>query len=207
MNFADIENAWRSPGNQPDPNAIEQRRQEFIAELRRRKRRQAIFLGVVFAALAAITALLAKQVVAPGPGTDPTDLRGEWSILLFFALPWIGWLFMLRLHRRHNAATTSNADIPIQESISALLDENQSERRRYVFIAILLAATAIALPLVVHQLQAVGKAGPEIEAPAYIVYPSYVALAIAWIAYRIRRSLRPRQRALESLLAQYRSTP
>src|SRR5690606_30448987 len=85
-----------------------------------------------------------------------------------------------------------------------LLDENRTERVRYKFIAGLLAASALVLPVIVYQLRAVGKAGDEIMVPALVIYPAYVLLLLVWFAYYFRKKLSPRKQELETLLSSYR---
>lgn len=202
MNFADIETMWRSPHNRPDAAILEKQKMQFIADLRRRRRGNLFLLAITFVPLAWLTYLIVSHVLAPAPGTTPVDLSREWGIIPFFALPWIGWLFLVRLVRRHH---TRHADYAqsIQASVTALLDENRSERRRHKVIAALLILSALVLPLIVQQLRAVGKAGDEILFPAYVIYPAYVVFVLTWSGWRYRRKLIPRQRELESLRAAY----
>ncbi len=203
MNFADIENAWRSPDHRPDSDQLNARRGALLAELRRRRRRQTIFLGTTLALLILLTGAFAWRALGISSPPPPFAFEQEWGILPFFALPWIGWFLLLRLNRRH-AAGQDLDHRPISASIEAALAENHAERLRHGFIAGLLVVSAAVLPFVVSQLQAVGKAGPELELPAYIIYPAYVAAVVAALIVRHRRTLKPRQRTLETLLATYR---
>jgi hypothetical protein len=202
MNFAEIQNTWQSPHNRPTAAQLEKDKMNFITDLRRRHRGNRIFLGLVLIPLVFITAKMVLHVFWPDPASDKVDLTSEWAIIPFFALPWIGWLLMLRLHLRHRARN-ANHERSITASVAALLDETRTERTRYKFIAALLIASVVVLPVIVFQLRAVGKAGDEIMVPALVVYPLYVLLMLVWFGYQFRRKLNPRKHELETLLKSY----
>jgi hypothetical protein len=202
MNFAEIENAWQSPQNRPTAAQLENEKMNFIADLRRRHRGNRIFLCLVLIPLTYFTAKVVLHVLWLDPALDKVDLSREWGIIPFFALPWIGWFMMVRLHCRHRARN-ANYERSINASVAALLDENRTERMRFKFIAVLLVASALLFPIIVFQLQAVGKAGNEIVIPALVVYPVYVLLMLVWFFFHHRRKLNPRKRELESLLQSY----
>jgi hypothetical protein len=206
MNFAEIQNAWQSPHNQPSAAEREKERMNFITDLRRRHRANRIFLSLVLVPLVYFTAKVGLHLFWPDPELDKVDLRREWAIIPFFALPWIGWFAMLRLHRQHRSRS-ANYERSISASVAALLDENRTERMRYKFISALLITSAIVLPLIVWQLRAVGKAGDEILVPALVIYPAYVLIMLAWFAYTFRKKLDPRKQELESLLKAYNEPP
>lgn len=203
MNFAEIENLWRSPQNRPNAAELEKQKMEFITELRRRRRSACMLLFIAFLPLAFLTGKLVAHILWPDPALDTVDLSREWGVIPFFAVPWIGWFAMLWLYRRHWRAHADYAS-SISASVAALLDENRTERARYKFIAGLLIASVLLLPLVVYQLRAVGKAGDEILVPAFVIYPAYVAGMVIWVISYYRRKLLPRQRELETLLSSYR---
>jgi hypothetical protein len=206
MNFAEIQNAWKSPQNRPTAAQLEKDKMNFITELRRRHRGNRIFLGLVLIPLVYFTAKVVLHVLWPDPALDKVDFTREWAIIPFFALPWIGWFALLRLHRQHRARS-ANYDRSINASVTALLDENRTERIRYKFIAALLIASVIILPIIVFQLRAVGKAGDEILVPALVIYPVYVLGMLGWFAYTFRKKLDPKKRDLESLLQSYDAPP
>lgn len=202
MNFADIEKTWRSPHNRPPAAELEKQKMEFIADLRRRHRGNVLLLTLVFALLVFFTGKVVLHVLWPDPSLDPVDLSREWGIVPFFALPWIGWFFLVYLHRRHRRR---HADYrrSIRSSIEALLDENRAERTRYKAIAVLMIASAVILPLIMEQLRAVGKVGHEIVVPALVIYPAYVVFVLIWSALHYRGKLMRRKRELEGLLQDY----
>lgn len=202
MNFADIETMWHSPQNRPDPAQLEKQKMAFVADLQRRRRGNLIFLALVFTMLVFITGKVVLHVWWPDPALDRVNLAREWAIVPFFALPWIGWFFMVRLHWQHHV-NHPHSDASISASVAALLDENRAERTRYKFIAGLLVASVLVLPVIVFQLMGVGKAGREIVIPALVVYPAYVVGLLIWSWFHHQRKLLPRKLELEALLKSY----
>lgn len=203
MNFAEIQSTWQSPHNRPSAAQLEKDKMNFIADLRRRQRGNRIFLGFVLIPLVFFTAKVVLHVLWPDPSLDRVDLARESAIIPFFALPWIGWFLMLRLHLKHGRRNV-NYERSIQASVAALLDDNRTEGIRYALVGALLIVSALVLPIIVFQLRAVGKAGDEIMIPALVIYPAYVLLMIGWFLYYYRKKLTPRKRELESLLRSYK---
>ena len=203
MNFADIENAWRSPHNRPNAAELEKQKMNFIADLRRRRRAALGLLCISAIPLVFLTGKVVLHVIAPDPSLARVDLGREWAIVPFFALPWIGWLALLRQYvtagRRHRDYASS-----INASLAALLDETRTQRTLHAMVGVLLVISAAILPLIVHQLRAVGKVGDEIVIPAYVVYPVYVFAMVGWIVWNDRRKLLPRLRELEGVISAYR---
>lgn len=202
MNFADIENTWRSPHNQPSRAEIETMKNEFTSELRRRRRGLIVFLIVVFAALTAITTLFGLMALGLTRGGDDFSFTREWGAVIFLLLPWAAAVAIarraLRHHREHADPSRS-----IAESVRALLDENAAERARARTGAILHGVMLLVLPVVVWQLRAVGKAGDEILVPAFVVWPLIVGGILVGMYWHYRRKLLPRRRELEALLKSY----
>jgi hypothetical protein len=202
MNFADIETAWRSPQNRPNPAELEQQKMKLIADLQTRRRRTAIFIGVVFLLLCLITGKLALHLIWPRAGLDRIDLSREWGSLLVFALPWFAAFFFLREYRRHRKQH-ANYERSIAEGVRALLDENRLARNRVKVTAALHGLLLVLLPIVVYQLRAAGKAGDEILLPAFVGWPLIGSGILIGMLYGYRRKLLPRKLELEQLLKSY----
>jgi len=202
MNFADIENTWRSRHNRPSAAELEEMKMKFATDLRARRRTFSIWIAIVLGALAVFTVRLAWFIVAPAPGQDGFDLGREWGALVLFALPWCAGIFFLRRFLRHRAQHADYAR-SIAASVRAALDENRLAQTRTKVVSVLLIATALLLPLIVHQLRAVGKAGDEILLPAYVLFPAFVVIELLVLRYYLRRKLVPRQQELEAVLRDY----
>jgi hypothetical protein len=158
MNFGEIENLWRSPHNRPTAAQLEHQRLKFLNELRRRHRQSRGLLIITVLPLAFFTWKLVAHALFPTPGLDEFDLAREWMVVPFFALPWIAWLVLLR-HFLHGSGQRRNSSGSIRDSVAALLADNQRQRTFHRIIAGVLLASALLLPLIVHQLRSVGKMG------------------------------------------------
>jgi hypothetical protein len=202
MNFADIENTWRSAHNRPSAAQIERDKKKFASELRRRHRGFVIFLTWIFAVLSLITAGLLYHAFRAGSKADDIDFSREWGVLLILALPWLAALLFAWQYRRLRSGP-DRGESPISVTLRALLDENRLARTRLKAVAILHGVLLLVLPVVVFQLRAVGKAGDEILLPAFVGWPMIaVGIGIALWIYD-RRTLQPRARHLETLLRSY----
>jgi hypothetical protein len=202
MNFADIEKTWRSARNSPSAAQLEKQKMELITELHRRRKASRGLLWLTVIPLVLVTGRLLLHILWPDPALDRLDLGREWMVVPFFLLPWAGWFLMWRQHRRHEAVHGDYAR-SIQASTAALLDENRREGLRSL---VAVGGLLLSLPLlggVVWQLRAVGKMGDEVLIPAFVIYPAYVVLMVAWIGWQYVRKTRPRQRELEALLSDY----
>ena len=102
MNFADLENTWRSPHNQPSAGELEKQKMDLIRTLHRRDRGFAIGLTLIFAALIVMTVALLRNQWFDGT-SDRIDFQNEWSAVLFFLVPWFAALWILMRYRGHLA--------------------------------------------------------------------------------------------------------
>jgi len=201
MSYDELERAWRSPRNRPTPAELAADRFRFTDELERRRRGVKLFLFVVFAVLAVFTVRVFAAVFWPGPGKE-IDVTREWAPLFILAMPWLGAVFLARRVARHEREH-GHPERSLADSVRALLDENHMSRARLKTVAALHAVLLVALPLVVWQLRAVGKAGDEIVLPAFVGWPLIAAAILGGMWWHDRRKLVPRQRQLEQLLRDY----
>lgn len=202
MNFADLENTWRSPHNRPDPATVDRLKKEFIAEHDRRRRGQKLFLFWVGAVLTFLTMRLAAQVIRPDPPKPGFDFTREWGSVLLLLLPWGALVVLARRLSRHDREH-GHPEPTLAGSVRALLDEVRASRSRLRIVAWLHGATVLLLPLVAYQLRAVGKAGDEILLPVFVLWPLIAAGIGLGLWWHDRRKLRPRQLELEALLKSY----
>jgi len=201
MNFADLEQTWRSPHNRPESAALNALKDAFLAEHDRRRTVHKRFLLIVGTVLTVMTLRVAAALLWPDAGRGVLDPAREWGALLFLLLPWAGVVILARQLSRHDR--DHGAAGTVADGIRALLAENQVSRRRVrVMTGLHLAALGL-LPLVVWQLRAVGKAGDEILLPAFVGWPLIAAGILAGLWWHDRRKLAPRRRELEALLKSY----
>jgi len=203
MNFADIQNAWQSPQNRPSQAELEKQKMEFIRTLHRRDRGFVIGLTLIFAGLVGMTLLILRNEMRGGPG-DTIDFSREWSSVVFFALPWLGALWILLRYRRmlakHGDYTASVAD-----SLRALLAQNRFAQAKTRLILTLEVIAVPVVALVIHQLQSVDKMRPHEAKSAAILFGGAMLMAIGFMLWELWGKLRPEQKRLETILRSYDS--
>lgn len=202
MSFDDLNKIWDSPENQPSPEELEQAKAQFAASLKRRHRGFVRYMATVGTVLVVITVVFILELIWPDP-EGIIDFAKEWSVIPLFLLPWAALAFSVRHYRRHRDRHT-DYETSIQASLQAALDENRISRKRHVFIGGLQIVFLLLLPLVVHQLKTVGKAGDEINA-MFVLFPLIFGCIMLGMLWNYRRSLLPGKQKLESLLDAYKS--
>jgi hypothetical protein len=200
MNFAEIQNAWRSPHNQPSPAQLETMKQRFIADHDRRRRGLKLFVTIVAGWLTVVTVRLLMFVFNPAPAEFAWS--EEWGTPVMLVLPWVALGFLVQQLRTHDRDHGASAPT-LAAGVQALLAENQMSRTRLKVVALLHAAMLAAVPLVVYQLRAVGKAGDEILVPAFVLWPLVSLVILLAMRWHYRTKLVPRQRELEAVLRSY----
>ncbi|MDB6133148.1 MAG: hypothetical protein JWM59_1391 [Verrucomicrobiales bacterium] len=198
MNSHELENLWSSPQNRPDPAGITLEIGKHLRRLRCRHRSLVVILSLAAVWLTVILVRLAFFVARGGP----LDLTREWGAVAMLLLPLMALILLVRQFRRH-LQTHTTPERSIQASLLALLDENRLARRRVKMITGLYAAVMLITPLVVHQLQAVGKAGDEVRIPAFVLLPLLLLTLSGILLFHHRFRLLPRHRELRELLEAY----
>ncbi len=118
-----------------------------------------------------------------------------------FAALWFFWLVTVLDYRRHRSRH-GGFEKSIQTCLRALLDENRLTRSRTKSVCALLGVVVLMVPIVIHQLKAVGKAGNEID-PALVFVPVVLGGVIVGLVFHYRRTLLGEKRRIESLLGSY----
>jgi len=131
----------------------------------------------------------------------PFALAGEWGVLLLLALPWIGAILFIRRQVAHRRAH-AGYDQSVAYCLRALLDANHAAQQRARILQGLLALSAPVMALCIWQLQAAGKARPHEAASLATVMTVLILLSAGAIYWKCRR-LRPEERRLASLLADF----
>ena len=202
MNFDDIQKTWQSPHNRPSTAQLEKDKMNFLTDLRKRNRGAVLFMLWILGVLLFLTGKILLHFVWPDPAKVVIDLSREWAVIPLLALPWLCLLVFFKKYRRHRAAHPDYAR-SISASLRALLDENRLARERQKWVALLSGVMLLLMPLIVHQLRAVGKAGDEILVPAFVLLPALMLCIFLGMLWHQRRVLLPRKRELEQLLASY----
>ena len=193
-----LEMLWHSAPNQPNPSAMETHRAAFAVALARRRSRFTVAMSVVSAVLATLTVAFLRALLL----ASPTDRVGGWVLVILLAFPWVAFVLFVRRHLRlrdeHPDYSGSIAD-----AIGSAMAENRFAQARLRTIALLHAASLPLLGFGVHQLWAAGKATTDEATSLAAVLAVFLVVTGGGLAYRYFALLRPRDKALEKLLASY----
>lgn len=195
MSYDEIERVWKSPDNRPSPPEAERAHAAFLAALRRERRTFFRRVGLGVALLAILTIGVAVALFRGEP------FAREWPALLLLALPWIGATLFIRRQWRHRKAH-AEYDQSVAHTLRALLDANRAAQQRVRTMQVLLALSAPVMALCIWRLQAVGKVRPT-EAASLATVMTVIILLSAVAVYREYRRLRPEERRLAGLLADF----
>jgi hypothetical protein len=200
MNLERLQTAWRSSANNPSRAASAYLMSELAGTLRRRRaiaRGQIMF---VFAACALVLIMFTINVTS-GRGA-PIDWAREWAVLPYMLAPLAAALLIWRLLGRFDAAHPQG-DLSLAESFRALRDWNSASRTRLRVIAATLAASGLALFVLIPQLAAVGKIAPAQTLQMAIVLGGGLVSGATFVAFSYFAKLGPERRRLEALIRQY----
>lgn len=197
MNSNEMENIWNSPLNNLSLQQQEQLAQQFVRQVKRRRRFQSIWLINTFTILAIIT-LVALRSVAAGK----TSLIHEWPLIPLLLVPWMFAVYFLRSYVKSRGALTQG-ELSVGESLRAALASNLDRQLRLKMVGGLYVIFIPILVLAMRQLQAVGKvSGHDLVSMAILFGSALLVSALAMTALYFGRLL-PQQKRLEGLLAEF----
>lgn len=199
MSINDIEDAWRSPKNQPSAEEMERDKARCLATLRKRERGFYVAMALIFAGLTAFTVALVRHWLWPDSPENAIRLGREWALLPLLALPWIGAVTFVRQYRRRGHTRPERS---IAESVRALAEQARLSASRKQTMLWMHAISTPLLAVAVWQIYQAGKARPNELASMVLVFVVLVGTSVGCLAYDLVASRREVQR-LQALVAQY----
>ena len=193
--FEIVENLWRSDANRSADN-LNAQRQILARRLRFARRRFVLGLSLAAGVLAAATVALALGLPIERGGPSNIVLLGAARRSVAGVRP---------LPSRTPAAPprASDPERSLADSLRALLDHNRRAQTRVRTIALLHLASVPLLAIAVRQLEQGGKVEASEVGSLATVLALLLVTTWAVLAYRYFAELRPRERALRSVLAGY----
>ena len=203
IDFARLEEAWRSSANNPAAAANAYLMQDLAATLKVRRASARSLLVFAGAALGIQLGFFAYSLLT-GRG-DAIDWSREWAIVPFFAIPVVVLGLIWRRYRAHMRRHPEiRAALP--DAFRALLDENAFARLRVKVIAGSYVVVVPVLAWLIQQLGEVGKMEPRHQQQMGIIFGAALSVGAAYLAFKYFSQLVPERRRLESLLRQYDQT-
>lgn len=197
MEFEHLEAAWRSPANTPDDRAQAYLMEEAMKMLKARRRGEILLFAVPTIAMSIFTAI-AIQAIATGR-MDPVR---EWGGLAMMGVCWLTLAIVLAagiLLRRRGGPGGS----PVRDTLSAMLAANRRARANVRIFWMMLPVFLAPMFAGVWQLRDVGKASDRDAWQMLFVFGVALIASVGWNTGRYFWVMKPEQRRLEGLLAEY----
>jgi hypothetical protein len=196
MEFDRLEQAWRSEANTPDAKAQAYLMEQLMQTLKTRRRGEILFAVIPVAAMTFFTVVAARAVL-----DGRVDLSREWGALAMLGVCWA--VVATVLIAGVLAKRPSREGSPMRQTLETLLAANR--RARVGFRIFLISLPVFILPTLigVHQLNEVGKATERNVEQMLLMFGVALLASVGWNALQFFKVLKPEQRRLEGLLAEY----
>ena len=196
MDFDRLEQAWRSEANTPDARAQAHLMEELMHMLKARRRGEMMFALIPVAAMTFFTGVAARAILA-----GRIDLAREWGALAMLGVCWavVATVLIASVLAKRPPRDGS----PMRQTLEALLAANRRARVGYKIFLISLPVFILPTVIGVFQLNAVGKATERNIEQMLLMFGVALAASVGWNALRFFKVLKPEQRRLEGLLAEY----
>lgn len=196
MEFDRLEQAWRSEANTPDAKAQAYLMEELMHTLKARRRGETLLFAIPVAAMTFFTAIPVQAIF-----TGQLDVSREWGGLAMLGVCWVmlGAVFaagvLAKRPRREGQ--------PLRQALEAMLACNRRARANCRIFWISFPAFMVPTLVAVMQLHEVGKTTERDMGQMLLLFVVAVGASLGWNTLRYFRVLKPEQKRLEGLLAEY----
>jgi hypothetical protein len=196
MEFERLEQAWRSQANTPDQQAQAYLMEQLMHALKARRRGEILLFAIPVAAMTFFTAVAVRSILA-----GKVDLDREWGAL---AMLGVCWLMLAAVLVAAVLARRPRGDgSPMRQTLEAMLAANRRARINYKIFWMSLPVFFVPTLIGVFQLGEVGKATDRNMGQMLLMFGVALAASVGWNALRFFKVLKPEQKRLEALLAEY----
>lgn len=197
MEFEQLEAAWRSPANTPDDKAQAYLMETLMQTLKARRRGELLFFAIPVTAMTIFTALMVRTIAA-----GRMDVGREWGSLAMLAVCWLvlAAVLVVGILLRHRGKPDGS---PVRDTLSAMLAANRRARTNVRIFWMMLPVFVTPMLVSVGQLHEVGKATERDTWQMLFVFGVALIASVGWNTARYFWMMKPEQRKLEGLLAEY----
>lgn len=197
MEFDRLEQAWRSEANTPGAQAQAYLMEQMMQMLKARRRGETLLFAIPVAAMTFFTGVAVRSILA-----GKVDIDREWGALGMLGVCW----FMLAavLVAAVMAKRPRGDGSPMRQTLEAMLAANRRARINYRIFWMSLPVFFVPTLIGVFQLGEVGKATERNMGQMLLMFGVALAASVGWNALRFFKVLKPEQKRLEGLLAEYR---
>ncbi len=196
MDFDRLEQAWRSGANTPDDQAQAYLMEQMMHMLKARRRGEILLFAIPVAAMSFFTAIAARSILI-----GRTDIGREWGDLAMLGVCWAGLaaVFVAGIVVKRPCGEGAS----VRQTLEAMLAANRRARMNYRIFWMLLVVFMPLLLVGVYQLHDVGKTSGRDTVQILLTFSVALGASLGWNALRFFKVLKPEQRRLEGLLAEY----
>ncbi|HWU80987.1 MAG TPA: hypothetical protein VN158_13095 [Caulobacter sp.] len=196
MEFEQLEAAWSSPANTPDDKAQAYLMETLMQTLKDRRRGELLFFAIPVTAMTIFTALMARTIAA-----GRMDVGREWGSIVMLAVCWLvlAAVLVAGILLRHRG----NSGSPVRDTLSAMLAANRRARANVRIFWMMVPVFLTPMLVSVSQLREVGKATERDTWQMLFVFGVALVASVGWNTARYFWVMKPEQRKLEGLLAEY----
>jgi len=194
MDFERLEQAWRSEANRPSEAQQARLMEELMTTLKTRHRTEALLAIIPIATMTLFTVLAGVAVLRAG------DAFRGWPGLAMLGFVWLVMGAVLWIGFR---ARPRDSGKPMREVLTRRLAHNRAERRNYHVFWAMTPVFYLPMWMIIQRLQDQGRLDTPAGWQALTVCAIAVAASLGWNTLRFFAALKPEQRRLEALLAEY----
>jgi len=192
MEFDRLEQAWRSDANTPTDETQALLKEQLMHTLKSRRHREILLAGIPATTLTLFT-VMALAAVLKNDGAG-------WPGIAMLAVCWMVMGAVLWNGFRHRSRDSGS---PLRDTVASLLAANSRARSNcHVFWA-MLPVFMLPLFMAIQRLQVDGRMNTTAGWQAIAVCGLALAASTGWNLLRYILILKPEQRRLEALLADY----
>ena len=196
MEFDRLEQAWRSAANTPDAKAQAYLMEQLMQMLKARRRGEILLFVIPVAAMTFFTAVAVRSILA-----GKVDLDREWGALAMLGVCWAVLATVMICGVLAKRPPRDGA--PMRQALETMLAANRRARTNYKIFWMSLPVFILPTLVGVFQLSEVGKATDRNIGQMLLMFGVALAASVGWNALRFFKVLKPEQRRLEGLLAEY----
>jgi hypothetical protein len=197
MEFDQLQAAWTSPANTPDAKAQAYLMEQLMHALKARRRGEILLFAIPLTAMTIFSAVMARSIA-----TGRMDVGREWAALAMMGVCWLMLAAVLTVGIvLRNRKTTGGS--PVRDTLNAMLAANRRARANVRIFWMMLPVFLAPMFVGVGQLRDVGKASDRDAWQMLFVFGVALIASVGWNAARYHWVMKPEQRRLEGLLAEY----
>ena len=197
MEFDQLQAAWTSPANTPDAKAQAYLMEELMHALKARRRGEILLFAIPLAAMTVFSVIAAQAIMS-----GRMDVTREWASLAMMGVCWLALLavFVAGIFLRNRKTSEGS---PVRDTLNAMLAANRRARANVRIFWMMLPVFLAPMFVGVGQLRDVGKATERDTWQMLFVFGVALIASVGWNAARYHWVMKPEQRRLEGLLAEY----